>query len=80
MGCQHLDYRDRDGDVSFDTPRAYCTVTDQFVQPMRADICNERYDLDPAGHCEFYREHHDLDWDESAAGEGDDTGDREQSP
>ncbi|MFB6176535.1 MAG: hypothetical protein ABEI99_05220 [Halobaculum sp.] len=67
MACPHLDYRSDGEDTSFDTPRAYCTVTEQFVQPMRADICNERYDLDPAEDCEFYRDHHGLDWDETGA-------------
>jgi hypothetical protein len=42
---------------SFDEARAYCGVADEFVQPMRADVCNDRYDLDHASHCEIYRAH-----------------------
>ncbi|ELZ47258.1 hypothetical protein C463_03038 [Halorubrum californiense DSM 19288] len=52
--CQHLAYREAGDGKSFDTARAFCTVTESFVQPMRADICNARYDLDPATDCEFY--------------------------
>ena len=60
-GCPHLDYR-RSGDGrEFETERAYCTVVDRFVQPMRADVCNARYDLAPAEHCEFYREHEGIE-------------------
>lgn len=60
MTCPHLDYR-REGDgQSFDVERAFCTVTGSFVQPMRADICNDRYALDHEAHCEFYRDHEGL--------------------
>ncbi|QUO48248.1 MULTISPECIES: hypothetical protein [Halorubrum] len=52
--CQHLAYREEGEGKSFDTARAFCTVTESFVQPMRADICNARYELDPAADCEFY--------------------------
>lgn len=55
MTCPYLDYRDESGDRSFETPRAYCTAADRFVQPMRADVCNDRYDLDHAADCEIYR-------------------------
>lgn len=54
--CPHLEYRRESNGEQFDHTRAYCTVTDQFVQPMRADICNDRYDLDHSDHCEIYRE------------------------
>ncbi len=63
MACPYLEYR-QGSKEDFETARAFCTVVDEFVQPMRADICNERYGLDPADHCEFYREHEDIDWDE----------------
>jgi hypothetical protein len=53
--CRHLEYRASDGDQEFETARAYCTAADRFVQPMRADICNCRYDLDPASDCEIFR-------------------------
>ncbi|MXR19942.1 hypothetical protein [Halobacterium bonnevillei] len=61
MTCPHLEYR-TDGDgQSFDTPRAYCGVTASFVQPMRADVCNDRYDLHHAAHCEVFLEHEAAD-------------------
>ncbi len=59
MTCPHLEYRREAGDQSFDTERAYCTVAESFVEPMRADICNDRYDLHHAEHCEIYRAHED---------------------
>ena len=62
MACPHLSYRtesddSQSDDERFAEPRAYCTVAERFVQPMRADICNDRYDLDHAQQCEIYREH-----------------------
>jgi hypothetical protein len=54
--CPHLAYREEGDGKSFETERAFCTVTESFVQPMRADVCNARYDLDPAADCEFYEE------------------------
>jgi hypothetical protein len=55
MACPYLDYRElSDGG---DEPRAYCTAADRFVQPMRADICNDRYGLEHEAHCEIYRAH-----------------------
>jgi hypothetical protein len=53
MTCPHLEYREAD---HASTERAYCTVVEAFVEPMRADICNDRFDLSHAAHCEFYRE------------------------
>lgn len=64
--CPHLEYREENEDRSFEVARAFCTVTDSFVQPMRADVCNARYGLDPATDCEFYVE---------PDGEGSDAGD-----
>jgi len=55
--CPHLDYREQADGTRFETARAYCTVAEQFVQPMRADICQDRFDLDHASHCEIYRAH-----------------------
>jgi hypothetical protein len=62
MVCPYLEYREEaDGEASgskeFAVPRAYCTVAHRFVQPMRADVCNDRYALDHERHCEIYREH-----------------------
>jgi hypothetical protein len=53
--CPHLEYREASGDRSFDVARAYCTVADEFVEPMRADVCNARYGLVPSEDCELYR-------------------------
>jgi cephalosporin hydroxylase len=55
--CPHLDYREGAGEKTFETARAYCAVVDEFVEPMRADVCNARYGLAPDEHCEFYRAH-----------------------
>lgn len=54
MPCPYLAYREGDASRSFDVPRAYCTVVDEFVQPMRADVCNDRYGLVHAADCEYY--------------------------
>lgn len=65
MVCPYLEYRDgieeteigesKSDATRFDEPRAFCTVVDEFVQPMRADICNDRYELRHERHCEIYR-------------------------
>lgn len=59
MGCPHLAYRDSGDGIEFETERAYCTVADRFVEPMRADICNDRHELHHERHCEIFREHED---------------------
>lgn len=57
MSCPHLDYRaDADG-KSFDEPRPYCTAAEEFVQPMRADICTDRFALNHETDCEIYLAH-----------------------
>ncbi|WP_137289937.1 hypothetical protein [Natronorubrum halophilum] len=63
MTCPYLAYRDESDDRCFDEPRAYCTAADRFVQPMRADICNDRYDLAHDRHCEIFLEHAGTDGD-----------------
>ncbi|WP_226041064.1 hypothetical protein [Natrinema sp. DC36] len=70
MSCPYLEYRDGSDDPGrepFDEERAYCTAADRFVQPMRADICTDRYDLVHERDCEIYREHAD-DADPAADG------------
>jgi hypothetical protein len=57
MTCPHLEYRHEADNSSFETARAYCTAAETFVQPMRADICNDRYDLVHTTDCEIYRAH-----------------------
>ena len=58
--CEHLEYRDAEDGQPFDHERPFCTVVEEFVQPMRADICGARHGLDPAEDCEYYRAEHDL--------------------
>ncbi len=73
-----MEYREENEDRSFEVARAFCTVTDSFVQPMRADICNARYGLDPATDCEFYVEPDGEGSDaDDAAETGSDGGDAE---
>jgi hypothetical protein len=69
--CQHLAYREEGDGKSFEAARAFCTVTESFVQPMRADVCNARYELDPATDCEFY-----VGPESEATGDVDSDGDR----
>lgn len=59
MTCPLLEYRTAANGREFDVARAYCTGADEFVQPMRADLCNDRYDLDHATDCEIYLDHRD---------------------
>ncbi len=61
MTCPHLEYRREGEGKTFDHERPYCGVVDSFVQPMRADICANRYDLEHGQHCEIYREEHGID-------------------
>ena len=58
MTCPFLDYRAQHGETTFEHERPYCTAIDQFVQPMRADICNNRYDLHHESDCEIFLDHH----------------------
>lgn len=55
--CPYLEYRREADDRSFDIERAYCTIADRFVQPMRADICNGRYELSHETDCEIFQAH-----------------------
>jgi hypothetical protein len=69
MTCPHLEYRDDSG--RFDAPRAYCGAADRFVQAMRADVCNDRYDLDHATDCEIFLAHEaSEDSEQSSDSEG----------
>lgn len=55
--CEFLERRTTGDDGEpFDHERPYCTAVDAFVQPMRADVCEKRYGLDPETDCEHYRE------------------------
>lgn len=52
--CKYLQYYRKAAGKQFNTERAYCTAAEQFVQPMRADICNYRHGLKPEQDCEYY--------------------------
>lgn len=56
MSCPHLEYRRSAAEAMFDHERAYCQVAERFVQPLRADICNDRFALDHASDCEIFRD------------------------
>ena len=60
--CPYLEYRQLSdtNDSEPDEPRPFCTAAEEFVQPMRADICNRQYDLDPETDCEIFRDHEGL--------------------
>ena len=67
--CPYLKYRRLADDGRNDAePRAYCAAAEEFVQPMRADICNGRYGLDHETDCEIYRAREGLP--EGVDGEG----------
>ena len=57
MTCPLLEYRQAADDRAFDEPRAYCLGAERFVQAMRADICNDRYELKHDEHCEIFLAH-----------------------
>ncbi|WP_255170390.1 hypothetical protein [Natrononativus amylolyticus] len=57
MTCPYLEYRDAGDGKTFDVARAYCTAAGEFVQPMRADICNDRFALEHTRDCEIYLAH-----------------------
>lgn len=57
MTCPYLSYRESANGESFDEARAYCGAVGRFVQPMRADICTDRFELDHAADCEIYVDH-----------------------
>ncbi|QLG61726.1 hypothetical protein [Halorarum salinum] len=64
--CRYLEYRAEGDGKEFDVERAYCTAAQRFVQPMRADVCNRRYDLEPERDCEYYEAAESAGADEGA--------------
>lgn len=56
MTCPYLKYRDSDADHDFDHVRPYCGLSDSFVSPMRADICNDRHDFTHEADCEIFQQ------------------------
>jgi hypothetical protein len=57
MTCPFLEYREADDDQEFDHERPYCAAADEFVSPMKADICNDRFQFDHEADCEVYKAH-----------------------
>ncbi|WP_336024174.1 hypothetical protein [Halobellus salinisoli] len=55
MTCPRLEYRAADDEHEFDHLRPYCTVTEEFVSPMKADICNDRFDFHHEDHCDVFQ-------------------------
>lgn len=56
MTCPYLEYRRRDDEHRFDHERPHCAAINEFVSPMKADICNDRFDFDHETYCNIYRE------------------------
>lgn len=54
MTCPYLDYRRSDETHEFDHDRPYCTAQATFLSPVKADICNDRFDFDHRD-CEVFR-------------------------
>lgn len=61
MTCPHLTYETSDDEHEFEHERPYCSVVEEFVQPLRSDICNDTGDLSHDTHCEIYLEHASSD-------------------
>lgn len=57
MTCPFLEYRSSDDEREFDHERPYCAVMEEFVSPMKADVCNDRHEFDHAEYCDVYAEH-----------------------
>ncbi|MFC3476461.1 hypothetical protein [Halobacterium litoreum] len=55
MTCPYLEYRSSDDDHEFDHDRPYCAALEEFVSPMKADVCNDRHDFDHAEDCDVFR-------------------------
>ena len=55
MTCPRLEYRSSDEDHEFDHERPYCTVMGEFVSPMKADVCNDRFAFHHQDHCEVFQ-------------------------
>lgn len=56
MTCPYLEYRSEHEHHEFDHTRPFCRVQEEFVSPMKADICNDRFDFAHDRECEIYRE------------------------
>ena len=57
MACPHLEYRTESDDRSFDHERAFCRLAGSFVRPVKADICNDRFEFDHREQCDLFREY-----------------------
>jgi len=56
MSCPFLEYRDVDPEHEFDHERPYCSVSAEFVSPMKADVCNDRHAFAHDEDCEVFRQ------------------------
>lgn len=66
MTCPYLEYRRADDDVEFDHERPYCAIQGSFVSPMRADICNDRFEFHHAEDCPVFQSHAEVEAEASA--------------
>ena len=61
MTCPYLEYKREGEDRSFDHERPYCWIAgsdeSSFVPPVKADVCNDRFDFDHREHCDRFRDH-----------------------
>jgi len=55
MTCPYLEYRAEDDDHEFDHERPYCAAAEEFVSPMKADVCNDRHEFDHTEDCDVFR-------------------------
>lgn len=56
MTCPYLDYRAADAEHEFDHKRPYCMVSEEFVSPMKADVCNDRHAFSHSEDCDLFQQ------------------------
>lgn len=56
MTCPFLEYRDAHGEHEFDHERPFCAISEEFVSPMKADVCNDRHAFSHTEDCEVFRQ------------------------
>jgi len=55
MSCPYLEYRRSDDTHEFDHDRPYCALAEEFVSPMKADVCNDRDGFTHDEFCEIFQ-------------------------
>lgn len=55
MSCPYLEYRTADETAEFDHERPYCSAEGRFVSPMKADVCNDRFEFSHTKDCDIYQ-------------------------